>query len=74
MGKVRIRKVKVLAKEILKVIGDQIATDFETNKILVGQLLTGRVSKKIRNKVAGYLTTLAKIEVKKASQQEKELA
>jgi ribosomal protein S17E len=35
---------------------------------LVGQLLTGRVSKKIRNKVAGYLTTLAKIEMKKTSQ------
>ncbi|MCL7384188.1 MAG: 30S ribosomal protein S17e [Thaumarchaeota archaeon] len=68
MGKVRIRKVKVLAKEILKVLGDQITTDFETNKILVGQLLTGRVSKKIRNKVAGYLTTLAKIEMKKTSQ------
>jgi len=73
MGKVRIRKVKVLAKEILKVLGDQITTDFETNKILVGQLLTGRVSKKIRNKVAGYLTTLAKIEMKKSSHQEKEL-
>ena len=73
MGKVRIRKVKVLAKEILKVLGDQITTDFETNKILVGQLLTGRASKKIRNKVAGYLTTLAKIEMKKTVQQEKEL-
>lgn len=74
MGKVRIRKVKVLAKEILKVLGDRITTDFETNKVLVGQLLTGRVSKKIRNKVAGYLTNLAKIEMKKKTQQEKQLA
>ncbi len=74
MGKVRIRKVKVLAKEILKVLGDRVTTDFETNKILVGQLLTGRVSKKIRNKVAGYLTNLAKIEMKKKTQQEKQLA
>lgn len=74
MGKVRIRKVKVLAKEILKVLGDHVTTDFETNKVLVGQLLTGRVSKKIRNKVAGYLTNLAKIEMKRKTQQEKQLA
>jgi|GEM_PF-6518187 len=35
MGKVRIRKVKVLAKEILKVLGDQITTDFEKIKFLL---------------------------------------
>lgn len=74
MGKVRIRKVKVLARQVSSVLGDQISADFEKNKILVGQILTGRVSKKIRNKVAGYLTALAKREILKEAEPEKELA
>lgn len=74
MGKVRIRKVKVLAREVLKILGDQISVDFDKNKILVGQILTGRVSKKIRNKIAGYLTALAKREMLKATQSREELA
>ncbi|MEM1583918.1 MAG: 30S ribosomal protein S17e [Nitrososphaerota archaeon] len=74
MGKVRIRKVKVLAREVLKALGEQISVDFEKNKVLVGQVVTGRVSKKIRNKIAGYLTSLAKREMLKTTQPEKELA
>ncbi|MEM2016278.1 MAG: 30S ribosomal protein S17e [Nitrososphaerota archaeon] len=73
MGKVRIRKVKVLAREVLKALGEQISVDFEKNKVLVGQVVTGRVSKKIRNKIAGYLTSLAKREMLKTTQPEKEL-
>jgi len=60
MGRVRTRKVKVLAREILKTFPDRVTTDFELNKKLVGEVLVGRVSKKLRNKVAGYLTALAK--------------
>lgn len=69
MGKIRIRKVKVLAKEVTKVLGDRVAMDFESNKLLVGQVLTGRVSKKMRNKIAGYLTSLAKREHQKREEQ-----
>ena len=60
MGRVRTRKVKVLAREILKTFPGRVTTDFELNKKLVGEVLVGRVSKKPRNKVAGYLTALAK--------------
>lgn len=70
MGKVRTRKVKVLARGVMKALGDKVTTDFETNKLLVGQLLVGRVSKKLRNRVAGYLTSLAKKEQMKAEEAE----
>ena len=56
----RTRKVKVLAKEVLKAFPDRVSADFEENKRLVGEVLVGRVSKKLRNKVAGYLTCLVK--------------
>jgi ribosomal protein S17E len=60
MGKVRTRKVKVLAKEILERHPSEISRSFEENKVLAGKLLKGQVSKKLRNRVAGYLTALAK--------------
>ncbi len=72
MGKVRTRKVKVLAREVLKAFPDRVSTDFESNKLLVGEVLVGRVSKKLRNKVAGYLTALAKKEQKAREEQEAE--
>ncbi|MEM4693427.1 MAG: 30S ribosomal protein S17e [Nitrososphaerota archaeon] len=73
-GKVRIRKVKVLAKEILKVAGDRITADFETNKLIVGQVLAGRVSKKMRNKIAGYLVSLVKMKLKKEVEEKEKRA
>jgi len=72
MGKVRTRKVKVLAKEILRAFGDRVSTDFEANKRLAGEVLTGRVSKKLRNKVAGYLTALAKKQLQAEEEAEQE--
>ena len=60
MGKVRTREVKVLAKEILERYPNEISRSFEENKTLAGKLLKGQVSKKLRNRVAGYLTALAK--------------
>ena len=60
MGKVRTRKVKVYAKEILERFPTEVSHSFEENKTLVGKLLKGQVSKKLRNRVAGYLTALSK--------------
>lgn len=60
MGKVRTRKVKVYAKEIFEKYPDQVTISFEENKKIVGILLKGQVSKKLRNRVAGYLTALTK--------------
>lgn len=61
----KIRKIKVLAKEVIEKFPDKVSADFELNKLLVSQVLTGQVSKKIRNKVAGYITRLVRRELEK---------
>ena len=65
MGRVKIRKIKVLAKEVIEKFPDKVSADFELNKLLVSQVLTGQVSKKIRNKVAGSITRLVRRELEK---------
>lgn len=69
MGRIRTRKVKVLAKEILEKYPDKVSADFELNKHFVGEILVGQVSKKLRNQVAGYLTRLIKIDLKKEEEE-----
>ena len=69
MGRVKTRKVKVLAKEIMEKFPDRISADFELNKMLVGEVLAGQVSKKLRNQVAGYITRLVKRELEKAEEE-----
>ena len=39
---------------------DQVSASFEQNKMLVRSVLQGRFSKRLANRVAGYLTSLAK--------------
>ncbi len=64
MGKVRPRIVKRLARELLEKHGDKFTDDFEANKKLV-QELTNISSKRLRNRVAGYITHLVKIKLKR---------
>ena len=59
----RTRKVKTLAKEILETYGDRVSASFEQNKLLVRSVLQGRFSKRLANRIAGYLTSLAKREL-----------
>lgn len=40
-------------------------TSFEENKKLVREALEGRFSKKLANRIAGYLVALKKLELKK---------
>ena len=63
------RKVKVLAREIMEKFPDRVSADFELNKLLVGEVLTGQISKKLRNQVAGYITRLVKRELEKAEEE-----
>ncbi len=63
------RKVKVLAREIMEKFPDRVSADFELNKMLVGEVLTGQISKKLRNQVAGYITRLVKRELEKAEEE-----
>ena len=60
MGKVRNQQVKRLARELLDKYPNQFTADFENNKKLVNNY-TNVSSTKLRNKVAGYTTRLARI-------------
>jgi len=56
-GKVRTDLEKKIARELVERFPDKFTTDFENNKKLV-ESLTNISSKKLRNKVAGYITQL----------------
>jgi small subunit ribosomal protein S17e len=56
-GKARTDLEKKIARELVERFPDKFTTDFENNKKLV-ESLTNISSKKLRNKVAGYITQL----------------
>ncbi|MGD2066168.1 MAG: 30S ribosomal protein S17e [Candidatus Bathyarchaeota archaeon] len=56
-GKVRPDHVKRLARELVEQFPSKFTTDYENNKRLV-DTLTNVSSKKIRNRVAGYIIRL----------------
>jgi small subunit ribosomal protein S17e len=64
LGKVRTETVKKAAMELLKRYPDKFAADYEANKSVVAQLVSVH-SKRIRNRIAGYVTALKKIEERK---------
>lgn len=59
MGRVRTKYVKRAAKEVYEKFSDKFSNNFETNKSAVN-IIVETQSKKIRNKLAGYLTLLNK--------------
>jgi len=64
LGKVRPTFIKRTARELLEKYRDRFKPDFEHNKRVV-QELTNIRSKRIRNRVAGYITRLIKIEMRR---------
>ncbi len=64
MGKVRTSIVKRTARKLLALYPDAFSTDFEHNKRKTSELLDVQ-SKRIRNQVAGYITRLMRIELRK---------
>jgi small subunit ribosomal protein S17e len=60
LGSIRPRYIKNAARNLLALYEDTFTDDFETNKRLVEQL-TDVNSKKVRNRIAGYLVGLIKI-------------
>ena len=60
MGNIRTTFVKRMSKELIETHSD-FTTDFETNKILVSEYSTVS-TKHLRNKIAGYVTRLVKLE------------
>lgn len=62
MGRVKTTMIKNIGKRILKKYPDKFNTDFENNKMVLKEL--GIIdSKKIRNKVAGYIVRIKKREI-----------
>jgi small subunit ribosomal protein S17e len=58
MGRIRTTTVKRTAMDLLQQYPDRFSGDFEQNKKVVSELL--QVSKKERNRIAGYITSLWK--------------
>jgi small subunit ribosomal protein S17e len=57
MGNVRPTYIKRVAISLLEIYPQFFTKDFEHNKIMVGRV-TDVSSKKMRNRIAGYLTTI----------------
>ncbi|RLE87461.1 MAG: 30S ribosomal protein S17e [Thermoprotei archaeon] len=68
MGKVRPAFIKRTARRLLEKYPDAFTTDFEHNKRMVMQL-TDITSKRVRNRVAGYVTRLVKIKMRRESEE-----
>ncbi|MFA4639779.1 30S ribosomal protein S17e [Pyrococcus kukulkanii] len=60
MGKIRQGFIKRVARELVDRYPNEFTTDFEYNKKKV-QELTNVTSKKIRNRIAGYVTKLMRM-------------
>jgi small subunit ribosomal protein S17e len=73
MGKVRTKPIKKIAKELVKAYPEKFTTDFETNKKVLQEIVNSK-TKKLRNRIAGYITRLKRIEsIEKLSIEEKSL-
>lgn len=56
MGRIKTTAIKILANELIKEYGDKFTEDFEKNKNILNEVKPIE-SKKIRNILAGYITT-----------------
>ncbi|MEM5766209.1 MAG: 30S ribosomal protein S17e [Candidatus Aenigmatarchaeota archaeon] len=63
MGRIKTSFIKKIARDLIEKKGDKFYTDFETNKKILDQLIDIN-SKRIRNIVAGYITSIKKKEMK----------
>lgn len=61
MGKVRTEMIKRISIELIDKYPKSFGTEFEANKQFLKEISLD-VSKKLRNKVAGYVTCLVKID------------
>ena len=61
MGNIRTSFVKRLARELIETHKGVFTTDFEENKKLVSEY-SAVSTKHLRNKIAGYVTRLVKLE------------
>jgi small subunit ribosomal protein S17e len=57
LGKVRTETVKRAARELIERFPEKFTNEYETNKAAVNEVLKAP-SKKLRNRIAGYVTRL----------------
>lgn len=68
MGKVRTEMIKRISLELIDKYPYSFGTDFEPNKQFLKQIGLD-VSKKLRNKLAGYVTTILKSDLMAEAQE-----
>ena len=66
MGKVRIAAVKKISREIIALYPDKFGKDYEANKKALEPLVDAR-TKRLRNRIVGYITRLKIVEGNRAS-------
>jgi small subunit ribosomal protein S17e len=66
LGKVRTDTVKRISRELLRRFPDRFTGDFESDKQVVNDLVT-TPSKRLRNRIAGYITRLKMVEAERAA-------
>ncbi|MEL9990697.1 MAG: 30S ribosomal protein S17e [Thermoproteus sp.] len=70
MGRVKPRYIKSMAEKLMEAYPDRFTENFDDNKKAVAELADVQ-SKRVRNRIAGYITRMVK--AKKASQKQKEV-
>ena len=66
MGKVRTETVKRISRELLRRYPDRFTGQFESDKQAVNELVVTE-SKRLRNRIAGYVTRLKVVEAERAA-------
>jgi len=66
LGRVRTEMVKKIAKELLQTSPDRFSTNYEENKKVVDELVNSK-TKRVRNRIAGYVTRLRIVETQRLS-------
>ena len=61
MGKVRIETVKKTARELMSRYPERFSADYEQNKRVLVELVDVK-AKRLRNRIAGYVTRLKRIQ------------
>jgi len=68
VGNVYTKDIKRVAQELYEKFKDQVTADFYTNKKLVDMYIDVQ-SKKVKNRIAGYLTRFAKLSKEQATKE-----
>ena len=73
MGKVRTDTVKRTSREVLRRFPERFSGDWESDKQAVNDLVSTQ-SKRLRNRIAGYVTRLKVVEAERAAATEVDVA